>query len=232
MTHTPAPTDVLLFDMDGTLIDSMPLHELAWADWHARHGLPFEGQAFFEATAGRSNTEVMGELLPRLDATAIAAEAKVKEGLYRERALTQLQAIKGALDYLRRARAAGHRMAVCTASMPDNIALATQRFGLDELVETIVCPADARHGGAAGELLRGKPHPDIFLEAARRLGADPAQCLVFEDAPLGVEAARRAGMRAVALTTTLPASAFETYDNVSHVMADFCGYAPLTPPAP
>ncbi len=79
--------------------------------------------------------------------------------------------------------------------------------------------------------LRGKPHPDIFEEAARRLGVAPARCLVFEDAPLGVEAARRAGMHAVALTTTLPAAAFSAYDNLRHAMADFVGFDPdtLTP---
>lgn len=226
-THCPAPGDALLFDMDGTLIDSMPLHDLAWADWHARHGLSFEGTAFFEATAGRSNTDIMSGLLPHLDAQSIAAEATIKEQLYRDRALTQLTAIEGAIDYLHRARAAGHRLAICTASMPNNIALACQRFGLDQLVDTVVCPADPLHGGAPGELLRGKPHPDLFLEAARRLGAEPAHCLVFEDAPLGVEAARRAGMRAIALSTTLPASAFAAYDNLVHTMPDFTGYAVL-----
>jgi beta-phosphoglucomutase-like phosphatase (HAD superfamily) len=85
------------------------------------------------------------------------------------------------------------------------------RFGIGDKVQTTVSPADG---------LRGKPHPDIFLEAAKRLGVDPAECLVFEDAPLGVEAARRAGMKAVALTTTMGADAFAGFDNVVAVVPD------------
>jgi beta-phosphoglucomutase len=68
---------------------------------------------------------------------------------------------------------------------------------------------------------RGKPHPDIFLEAARQLGVPPAACVVFEDAPLGLEAAHRAGMRAVALTTTLPADDFAEFPNLVAIHADF-----------
>ena len=83
-------------------------------------------------------------------------------------------------------REVGLRLAVCTASTPQNMRLAFDRFGIDAWVETITSPADG---------LRGKPHPDIFLEAARRLGAPPADCTVYEDTDLGIEAARRAGMR-------------------------------------
>jgi beta-phosphoglucomutase-like phosphatase (HAD superfamily) len=95
--------------------------------------------------------------------------------------------------------------------------LAFARFPIDRWVETVVSPADG---------LRGKPHPDIFLEAARRLGLAPATCIVFEDAPLGIEGARRAGMGAVALTTTLPVEAFSSYPNLLASAADFRALAP------
>ena len=73
----------------------------------------------------------------------------------------------------------------------------------------------------AADVARGKPNPDVFLLAAERAGALPADSIVFEDAPRGVEAARRAGMRAVVLTTTLPAEAFKEFDNVIAVARDF-----------
>jgi len=205
-------TTALLFDLDGTLIDSMPHHHDAWLAWHARRGLPVDGDAFFRATAGRANAEILGEMFPALAADAIAAMADEKEALYREIAAQRLALIAGAQDFLGAARAAGLRLAVCTASTPENMALAFARYPIDRWTETVTSPADG---------LRGKPHPDIFLEAARRLGVAPAECIVFEDAPLGIEAARRAGMRAVALTTTLPAAAFTGYPNLIASAADF-----------
>jgi HAD superfamily hydrolase (TIGR01509 family) len=202
----------LLFDLDGTLIDSMPHHHTAWVEWHARRGLKIDADSFFVSTAGRSNDEIFADMLPGTGAAAIAVLVDEKETLYREFAAPSLALIAGAQVFVQRAKAAGLRLAVCTASTPQNMALAFQRFGIDDWVETVVSPADG---------LRGKPHPDIFLEAARRLGIAPEHCVVYEDAPLGVEGARRAGMKAVALTTTLPASAFAEFDNLLDMAADF-----------
>lgn len=193
------PVAALLYDLDGTLIDSMPLHHAAWRAWHAAKGLPFDDDGFFSATAGRTNAEILAELFPGASAEHIATEAEAKEALYREAARTQLQAVPGAMDMLQRAAARGLAQAVCTAAPPGNIDVAYQRFDLQRHVATTVSPDQG---------FRGKPHPDLFLEAARRLGVPPEACLVFEDAPLGIEAARRAGMRTVALTTTLPADHF------------------------
>ena len=204
--------EALLFDLDGTLIDSMPHHHTAWVEWHARRGLKIDADSFFVSTAGRSNDEIFADMLPGTSAAEIAVLVDEKETLYREFAAPSLTLIAGAKDFVQRAKAAGLRLAVCTASTPQNMALAFQRFGIDGWVETVVSPADG---------LRGKPHPDIFLEAARRLGIAPEHCVVYEDAPLGVEGARRAGMQAVALTTTLPASAFAEFDNLLAIAADF-----------
>jgi len=201
----------LLFDMDGTLIHSMPAHHQAWIAWHARHGLALDEQAFFDATAGRTNAEILTEMFPRASQERIVALSEEKEALYRELATGSLALVAGAQALAHAARAAGLKLALCTASTLENMALAFACFGLDRWVDTVTSPADG---------LRGKPHPDLFAEAARRLQVPPQACLVFEDAPLGVEAARRAGMRAVALTTTAPATAFAGFPNVVAVHAD------------
>ena len=202
----------LLFDLDGTLIDSMPHHHNAWVRWHERRGLSIDEASFFAATAGRSNAEILADMLPGHSADEHAVMADEKESLYRELARQSLGLIEGATEFVSAARNAGLKLAVCTASTLQNMALAFERHGIDTWVETVVSPADG---------LRGKPHPDIFLEAAKRLGVQPVDCIVFEDAPLGIEAARRAGMRAVALTTTMPADAFTGFDNVLTIVPSF-----------
>ena len=209
------PLGALLFDLDGTLIDSMPLHGSAWERWHAERNLPFDHDAFFAATAGRTNEEILPGLLPQAGAQELQQAAQRKEALYREIAAQSLALIDGFAALHRQARAQGLKLAICTAAPLENIAVADARFGLNAMMDTVVSPADG---------LRGKPHPDIFLEAARRLGVAPAHCVVFEDAPLGVEAARRAGMRAVALTTTMSAAEFSAYDNVVAAIPDFSGF--------
>ena len=204
-------TSALLFDLDGTLIDSMPHHNSAWQEWHRRRDLPFDGDAFFAATAGRANAEIMRTLVPGRTAEDYLAMADEKEMLYREIATRSLELIPGFEALRAAARAGGMKLAICTASTPENMALAFERFGLDAHMDTVVSPADG---------VRGKPHPDIFLEAARRLGVPAAECIVFEDAPLGIEAAQRAGMLAVALTTTLPAEEFQAFGNVLAIVPD------------
>ncbi|MES3013851.1 MAG: HAD family phosphatase [Pseudomonadota bacterium] len=201
-----------LFDLDGTLIDSMPHHQSAWNAWYARRGLPMNADDFFASTAGRSNAEILADLFPSHSTDEHVAMADEKEAIYRELAAQSLALIGGARAFVEKARAGGLRMAVCTASTLPNMALAFDLHGIDGWVEHVVSPADG---------LRGKPHPDIFLEAAKRLGLAPQDCIVFEDAPLGVEAARRAGMQAVALTTTLAAEAFASFDNLIAIAPDF-----------
>ena len=220
-----------LFDLDGTLIDSMPLHHDAWVEWHARRGAAVDPGEFFASTAGRSNAEILAEMFPALDVREHVAMADEKESIYRGYAARSLALIAGAQAFVEAARAAGLRLAVCTASTPENMALAFERYAIDRWVEVVTSPADRASGPLPGRLpgegLRGKPHPDIFLEAAHRLGVVPERCIVFEDAPLGVEAARRAGMRAVALTTTLPAAAFDGFPNLLTCVPDFESLSPL-----
>jgi HAD superfamily hydrolase (TIGR01509 family) len=206
----------LLFDLDGTLIDSMPHHHNAWVEWYARRGMPMNAGQFFAATAGRSNAEILLDLFPQHSVEEHVMMADDKEAIYREFAARSLELIAGAQAFVEQARAAHLKLAVCTASTLPNMALAFERYGIDAWVDTITSPADG---------LRGKPHPDIFLEAARRLGVAPVDCVVFEDAPLGVEGARRAGMKAVALTTTLPADAFAEFDNLIAIAPDFTSLA-------
>ncbi len=190
----------------------MPLHHEAWRRWFAERGLPSTKAASsrpppaaptprswptcFRSAARRARRAgpAQGDDLPRARRVLAAADRRL-HGLSPCRARSRSGA-----GHLHR-RAAGQHGAGVSPLRP------RQAWST-----SITSPADG---------LRGKPHPDIFVEAARRLGVAPPQCTVFEDAPLGIEAARRAGMRAVALTTSLPATAFAQFPNLVATAPDF-----------
>lgn len=202
-----------IFDMDGTIVDNMAFHTKSWLAFFERRGQAIDADAFFRATAGRQGHEIMRTYLGAdltLEQTAeLDAE---KEELYRELYAPHMEAVAGFEQFVASAQEADVRLAVATAAPPANIVFTLDGLDLRRHFDAVVGAAD---------VARGKPNPDVFLLAAERCGVAPEHCIVFEDAPLGVEAARRAGMRAVVLTTTLPADAFAEFDNVICVARDF-----------
>ncbi|GJI97202.1 beta-phosphoglucomutase [Duganella caerulea] len=202
-----------IFDMDGTIVDNMAFHTKSWLAFFARRGHDLDADEFFRATAGRQGHEIMstylGKPMSKEESAALDFE---KESLYRELYAPHLAAVDGFEAFIARAKSAGVKLAVATAAPTENIDFTLDGLDLRKQFDAIAGAAD---------VARGKPEPDVFLLAAERSGALPAHSIVFEDAPLGVEAARRAGMRAVVLTTTLPAEAFAEFDNVIAVVRDF-----------
>ncbi len=206
------PVAALIFDMDGTIVDNMRFHDDAWEIWHRDNGLPFTREGFFAATAGKANAEILGAYYPDADGDTIGRLSESKEELYRATYRPHVSALPGLLALMDRADAAGLPMAVASAAPPANIDVVLDTLGIRERFATIIAPSQG---------FRGKPHPDLFLGAAQRMGVSPESCVVFEDAPLGVEAARRAGMRAIAMLTMLQANAFAAFDNVIASARDF-----------
>ncbi|MBQ5938411.1 HAD family phosphatase [Massilia sp. AB1] len=202
-----------VFDMDGTIVDNMAFHTRSWIAFFERRGRAIDADEFFRTTAGRQGKEIirahMGE---HLEDDEIATLNHEKEAVYRELYLPHLRPVDGFEDLIATARASGTKLAVATAAPPANIEFTLDGLDLRRHFDAVV---------GATDVARGKPHPDVFLEAARRCGVAPEHCIVFEDAPLGVEAARRAGMRAVVLTTTLPAASFAEFDNIVAIVNDF-----------
>jgi len=202
-----------IFDMDGTIVDNMAFHTESWLAFFERRGKIYEAEAFFRETAGAQGREILRERLgPDVPDEEIAVLAQEKDALYREMYGPHRRAIEGFEALVTASRAQGVRLAVATSAPPLNIVFTLDELDLRRHFDAVVGAADVRHG---------KPHPDVFLKAAEQLGVDPRECIVFEDAPMGVEAARRAGMRAVVITTTLPAEAFAGFDNVIHVVSDY-----------
>lgn len=190
--------EALIFDMDGTMVDSMPWHAKAWIEYGRRNGLDIDVPHFMRRTTGRTAFECACELMGREVTEAESAEiAHEKESIYRELFGAQFREVPGFSVFNRAAAARGLKIAVGTAGDKHNIAFTMSKLRMEPHPLAIV-------GGDEG--LPGKPEPAIFLEAARRIGVAPARCVVFEDAPFGIEAARRGGMMAVAVCTTHSAS--------------------------
>lgn len=207
-----SPARALIFDMDGTIVDNMRYHEAAWGRLLTEHGLPFDAESFFRKTAGMASAEILSPLFPEADQTRIDALGHDKEIYYREAYGPHVAPLAGLLPLMARADAAGIPMALASAAPPGNIDIVLDTLKLRERFVAIVSPSQG---------FPGKPNPDLFLEAARRMGVAAGDCIVFEDAPNGVEAARRAGMRAAALLTMLDAREFSGYDNLIASAQDF-----------
>ena len=186
--------EALIFDMDGTMVNSMPHHAQSWLDFSRRHGLKIDLPDLMRRTTGRNGVECMRELFQR-DMPAEEAWALIheKEEIYRDLFAPVFSEVTGFKAFSGHARERGLKLGVGTAGDQQNIA-----FVLSHL--QMLKPLHAVVGGDEG--LPGKPEPAIFLEAARRMTTRASACIVFEDAPFGIEAARRAGMRAVAICTT------------------------------
>lgn len=203
----------LIFDMDGTMIDSMPWHQKSWIAFCARRGLDIDIPDLMRRTTGRTGVECMLELFGGISAEQAQAYVEEKESTYRELFAPAFAEVAGFRRFLADARHQGLAVGCGTAGDRHNQAFAYHHLALSEPLITV--------GGDEG--LPGKPEPAIFLEVARRLGVAPEQCIVFEDAPLGIEAARRAGMRAVAICSSHTANEL----GGAHVLAQVPDYHAL-----
>jgi beta-phosphoglucomutase family hydrolase len=202
-----------IFDMDGTLVDNMQYHTRTWIKLLGEQGTPMHPDEFLRRTAGWTNAEILRALInPDMSAEDIAALAERKESAYREMFRPHLKPVPGALAFLEALKTSGVPMAVATAAPTPNIDFTLDGAGLRAYFDVVVGAAD---------ITRGKPDPEIFLKAAERLGVPPDACLVFEDATSGIEAARRAGMRTVVITTTLDTDSVRDLPHVIATAPDF-----------
>lgn len=188
------PVKALIFDMDGTIVDSMATHKSTWIDFARKHGVTLDADEMMRRTTGRNGMECVRVLLdqPELDDATAWALVHEKEQLYREQFGPVFAEVPGFRAFYSAALAKGLRCGIGTAGDIHNV-----EFVLSHLQLNPAPGAIAR----GDEGLSGKPTPAIFLAVAERLRVSPHECIVFEDAPFGIEAARRGGMRAVGLCT-------------------------------
>jgi beta-phosphoglucomutase-like phosphatase (HAD superfamily) len=192
------PERAFIFDLDGTLADTMPSHYQAWERIATRHGLTFP-EARFYALGGVPTAKIAALLISEaglaIDPLLVSREKEEAyfAGLTGE---VGVVAIEPVLELARQHRGEGP-MAVASGGVRRIVVRTLEALGILDWFAAVV---------AAEDTTRHKPEPDVFLEAARRLDADPASCTVYEDTDIGLEAARRAGMRGVDVRTLISAS--------------------------
>ena len=203
--------------MDGTLVDNMRYHTEAWRTLIEENGREFDEHKFLVETAGQTNREIIPGVFGAMSNERLSELALRKEELYRERYLPHRTPVRGLVEFLDAARDLGIKMAVSTAASPANMSFILDGLDLRRYFGAITTASDVK---------RGKPDPETFLISAARLGVEPVNSLVFEDAFFGFEAARRAGMKAIGLTTVNSADDIMETGSVVEVHADYATMKP------
>lgn len=176
----------VLFDMDGTLVDSTQVVEAAWKSWAARHNLPLDEVLSF--SHGRPTISTLEHFLPGRD----HAEEEAELAIFEETQTEGILAVPGAAEIIHALEAQNHPWAVVTSAWRKLAETRVLAAGLQ--LPTVIVPID--------EIRNGKPDPEGFLQAAAKLRVAPEHCVVFEDTRPGIEAGLRAGMQVIALLTT------------------------------
>ena len=197
-----------IFDWDGVIVDSSRQHERSWEHLagEEHRSLPV---GHFTRSFGMKNEKIIPELLGWThEQQEIRRLSLRKEELYREIIRRDgIRALPGVLEWLSQLRDASVPCAIGSSTHRLNIETTLDKLGLVEYFCAIVSAEDVSHG---------KPHPEVFLLAAQKLGVESSQCVVFEDAHVGIEAARAAGMKVVGVATTHPSDSLNDADRVVH----------------
>ncbi len=183
-----------IFDWDGVIIDSSEQHRKSWERIAAEDGRALP-DGYFKASFGMKNERIIPEILNwEHQPERVERMAKRKEALYRDIVREDgIEPLPGVREWLGRLHRAGVPCVIGSSTCRENIECVIDVIGLRDFFQDIVSGDDATHG---------KPHPEIFLVAADRLGLPPERAVVFEDALVGIEAAQRGGMKVVAVAST------------------------------
>ena len=203
-----------LFDLNGTMIDDMNYHAKAW---HEIINQTLQGNLSLDSVKKQmfgKNEELLVRVFGenRFTKEEMKRISIEKERRYQSAYLPELKLIRGLNEFLQNAYKKNILMAIASAAIPFNIDFVLDNLGIRKYFNAIVSADDVRVS---------KPHPEVFLRAAQLLHLEPKDCIVFEDAPKGVEASARAGMQTIVITTTHEEKEFSEYKNVIRFIQDY-----------
>jgi beta-phosphoglucomutase len=198
-----------IFDMDGVIVDNMPYHRKAWAKFFEKYNPPISLEDFIQHM-GKSNEDLLTVLFGRkITEEKIRILGEEKEALYREIYAPDVAPLPGYLDFLRSLKENHVKTAVATAAPKVNLDFLLEHIDLRNDFDVLIDDS---------EVDKGKPDPEIYLKAAKRLGFSPEFCLVFEDSLAGIQSAINAGMKVIGVATTNPPKKMQ---NTNLVIKDF-----------
>jgi len=201
----------VLWDMDGVIADSNSFHFTAWQETFAKRGVNFTKEDFTKLFGTRNDfiiRKVLGEGLPEKDIGPIAQE---KEISFRQKAKGNIKPLPGVIRLLEAIKRGNFKLALVSSAPKENIDLLTSELNIGGYFNCIV---------SGHEVAESKPDSQIYLSAAEKLGAQPENCVVIEDSPLGIKAAKAAGMRCLAVANTHPKKDLKGADKVVNSLED------------
>ena len=193
----PSQTKAVIWDMDGVIADTGPYHFKSWHYVFQKRGVDFTEEDFKRIFGQRNDTIIRGTLGKDVSQSEIEVIAAEKENYFREAVRQNIKPFPGAIELIKDLYEHDFSIALASSAPPENIQLILEKLGVKDFFHAIVY---------GREVTEGKPSPQGFLLAARKLGVEAKNCIVVEDAVAGVTAAKRAGMLGVAVTNTHPAN--------------------------
>ena len=185
----------VIFDLDGVIVDNMKYHKLAWKKFLEKYAASININTFSRHFGKRNEVLLDMVFNHRLSPEEVKSYGGEKESLYRELYAEDIETIPGLLEFLKLLKKKKIKTAVASAAPPVNVDFVLDKTGIREFFNVVLNAEDVK---------RGKPDPEIYLKTAQMLACSPRSCLVFEDSIPGLQAAKNAGMKVAALTTTYP----------------------------
>lgn len=198
----------VIFDMDGVLVNTEPVHKKVWAQFFSEQGVSVTDEDL-SGMMGVRAVETIRKFMPDKNDEEVMLLKNKRVEMQVLALEKNIQPIEGVIDFIHEIKKSGLMIAVATSAVRETTSVILSKLGIDDTIDVLV---------TADDVTRGKPDPEIYLKTSEKLGFKPNECIVFEDAPSGIMAAQSAGMNVIALLTTHKR---EELGNITHAFNNF-----------